>query len=74
MPFKSLVPRDPISLHVLSTHLQHLNEGNTQVEVCLISANQAQAEEETDWENSAEVDLAGHFDGFASIKEGRGLR
>lgn len=30
------------------SYLQHLNECNTQVEICLITADQTQAEEETD--------------------------
>jgi hypothetical protein len=57
-----------------ATHLQHLDKRNTEIQVCFISADQAQAEEETDWENGSEVDTTGHLDGFAAIEQSGGLR
>ena len=63
----------PFSL-VWRTNLQHLDKRNTEIQVCFIAADQAQAEEETDWENCSEVDATSHLDSFATIEEGRGLR
>jgi hypothetical protein len=61
-------------LRPMSTHLQHLNEGDAQIEIGLVSTDQAQTEEEADREDGAEVDLAGHLDSFASIEKSRGFR
>lgn len=55
-----------------ATHLQHLNKRNTEIQVCFISADQAQAEEETDGKNGSEVDTTGHLDGFATIEKSGG--
>lgn len=54
------------------THLEHLNEGNTQIQVSHIAADQAQTEEETDGDDSAQVDTAGHLHGFPAIEKGGG--
>lgn len=49
--------------------LEHLNEGNGQVEVSQVAANQTQTEEDTDRDNCAQIDAASHLDRFASIED-----
>lgn len=51
-------------------HLEHLDEGNGEVEVGQIAADQTQAEEDTNGDNCADVDPAGHLDRLAAIEEG----
>ena len=51
-----------------STHLEHLDEGNTEVQVGQVTANQTQAEEDTNGDDGTEVDPAGHLDGLSSIE------
>lgn len=53
-------------------YLQHLDERNAQVEVCLVTTDQTQAEEETDGQDSAQIDFASHLDRLSAIEEGRG--
>ena len=55
---------------IVGTDLEHLDESDTEIEVREVAADQAQTEEETDWDDSAEVDPTGHLDGFPAIKEG----
>ena len=52
------------------TYLQHLDKGHTQVQVCLVTADQTQAEEDTDGDDGTEVDPAGHLNSLASIEKG----
>lgn len=54
----------------MTTHLEHLNESHTQIQVCHITANQAQTEEQANRDDSAEVYAAGHFDGLSTIEKG----
>lgn len=42
------------------TYLEHLDKSNTQVQVCFVSTNQAQTEEDADRDNRAEVYAARH--------------
>ena len=49
-------------------YLEHLNESNTEVEVREVTADQTQAEEDTDGDDGTEVDPAGHLDGLSSIE------
>lgn len=58
-----------LTLHV--TNLKHLDEGNAEVKICEIAADQAQAEEEANRDNRTEVDTASHLDGFSPVKVGR---
>lgn len=51
------------------TNLEHLNEGNTEVEIGQVSADQAQAEEEANGHDSPEVDAPCHLDCLATVKE-----
>lgn len=44
----------------LLTYLDHLDEGNREVEVGQVSANEREGEEDTNWDNCAEVDSAVH--------------
>jgi hypothetical protein len=36
-------------------YLQHLDEGNTEVEIGQVTADERQAEHDTDWDNSTTV-------------------
>lgn len=45
-----------------SSHLKHLNKGDREVEVGQVTANQGQGEHDTDWDDSAQVDSASHWD------------
>jgi hypothetical protein len=51
------------------SYLEHLDEGNAQVEVSQVTADQAQTEEETDWDNGAEIDTARHLNRLTTIEE-----
>ena len=51
-------------------YLEHLNESNTEVEVREVTADQTQAEEDTDGDDGTEVDPAGHLNSLASIEKG----
>ncbi len=53
----------------MATHLEHLDERDTQVQVCQVSADQAQTEEQSNWHDSSEVYFAGHLHRFPSIEE-----
>jgi hypothetical protein len=52
----------------IQSYLQHLDERNAQEKIRLIAANQAQAEEEANRADGAQINLAGHFDSLPSIK------
>jgi hypothetical protein len=49
--------------------LEHLNEGNTEVQIGQVAADQTQTEEYTDRHNSAQIDTASHLDSLAAVKE-----
>jgi hypothetical protein len=51
-------------------NLKHLNEGDREVEVGQVAADQTQAEKDTNGDNCADVDPAGHLDRLAAIEEG----
>lgn len=51
------------------THLQHLDKGNTQVQVCHITADQTQGEEKANRYNSAQVDPSSHLHSLAAIEQ-----
>jgi len=51
------------------TYLEHLNESNTQVQISDVAANQTQTEEETDGDNSAQVDTTSHLDRLTAIEQ-----
>jgi hypothetical protein len=55
---------------VAPTYLEHLDESHTEVEVRLVTADQAGAEEEADGHNSAEVYAARHGDLFPRVEDG----
>ena len=42
------------------TYLEHLDKGNTQVEICLVTADQAHAEEDADGDNGSQVYTSSH--------------
>lgn len=52
----------------MQSYLEHLNEGNTEVQVGDVTANEGQREEETNWNNGPEVDSAGHWDLLARVE------
>lgn len=52
--------------------LEHLDEGNAEVEVGHVTANQAQTEHYTDRDDSAEVDTAGHLDLLTAVEDSSG--
>jgi len=43
------------------SHLEHLDEGNGEVEVCEVTADERQREHDTDWDDGAQVYSAGHW-------------
>ena len=52
-----------ISAHTATvywTYLEHLNKSNTQVQICFVTANQAQTEEDADGNDCAKVHAARH--------------
>ncbi len=51
------------------TYLEHLDECHTEVEVALVTADQAGAEENSDWNDSSEIDAGCHPDCFSAIEE-----
>jgi hypothetical protein len=55
---------------LVRTHLEHLNEGDTEVQVCLVTADQTQTEEETYGHNGAQVDFAGHGHLLSRVEDG----
>lgn len=52
-----------------SSGLEHLDEGNREVEICQVSADQTQTEKDTNGDDSAHVDARRHLDGLSAIKE-----
>ena len=50
------------------TYLKHLNKGNGKVEVRQIAAYQRKREHEADWDDSSEVQAAGHGDVLAGVE------
>ena len=57
-----------------TTDLEHLDEGNTQIQISHITADQTQTEEKTDRNNSTKVDTASHLHGLPSIEQSGGAR
>ena len=55
---------------LVRTHLEHLDEGDTEVQVCLVTADQTQTEEETNGHNGAQVDFAGHGHFLSRVEDG----
>ena len=53
------------------TNLEHLNEGDAEVQIGEVTADQAQAEEEADWDDGAQVDAPRHLDRFPAIEQCR---
>jgi hypothetical protein len=51
------------------TDLEHLNESNTEIQICEVAADQTQAVEEANRDNGAEINPASHLDGLPAIKE-----
>ena len=45
---------------VMAANLEHLNEGDTKIEVGKVAANQAQAEKCANWDNGSQIDTARH--------------
>lgn len=62
----SLLPFLPL---LACAYLDHLNEGNTEVEVGQVAADKTKTEEDTDRDNSAQVNATGHFNRLAAIEE-----
>ena len=55
---------------VVGAHLEHLDEGDTEVQVCLVTADQTQTEEETNWHDRTEVHLASHGHLLSRVEDG----
>lgn len=51
-------------------YLEHLDEGNAQVQVSLVAADQAQTEEDANWDNGTEIDATCHGHLLSRIKYG----
>ena len=60
----------PLSEDRLLTYLEHLNKGHTEVQICLVAANQTQAEKYSNWHDCAEVDTTSHGDLFTGVENG----
>lgn len=58
------IPTQP----VLLTNLEHLDKGDTEVEVGKVAADQAQAEEEANRDNRAKINTASHLDSLPPVK------
>ena len=58
------------AISTVCTYLDHLDESHTQVQVRLVTANQAQAEEEADGDNGSEVYASGHGDLLSRVEDG----
>lgn len=52
-----------------SSGFEHLDKSDAEVQVGDITADQTQTEEETDGDDSTEVDATSHLDGLAAIKQ-----
>lgn len=50
----------PEAMSLAGVYLQHLDERNTQIEVSHISADQTEAEEQANWQDSSRVSLTVH--------------
>ena len=53
----------------MPTDLEHLNEGHTKIQICQVAADQAQAEEQSNGNDSAQVHTTSHLDSLAPVKE-----
>lgn len=51
--------------------LEHLNEGNGEVEIGQVAADQTQAEEDTNGDDGSQVDATGHLDSLSAIEKSR---
>lgn len=50
-------------------HLEHLDEGDGEVEVGDVAANERQREHDTNGDNGAQVDLTGHGNLLARVED-----
>lgn len=53
----------------MGLYLEHLNQGNTEVEICLVAANKTDAVEDSDGDNCADIGANVHVDISAAVKE-----
>lgn len=51
--------------------LEHLNEGNGEVEIGQVAADQTQAEEDTNGDDGSQVDATGHLNSLSAIEKSR---
>lgn len=51
------------------TYLEHLDEGNAEVQVRDVSADEAQAEEDADRDDSPQIDAPRHLDRLTSVNK-----
>lgn len=51
------------------SYLQHLNESNTQVEISLIAADQAQTEEKAYGKDCSQIDFSSHLNSLAAVQQ-----
>jgi hypothetical protein len=58
------------SCHINFTYLEHLNKSHAQVQVGLVTADQAHAEEDTDGDNGPEVYAASHGHLLSRVEDG----
>ena len=49
--------------------LEHLDEGNREIEVCHVSANKTQTEEDTNGHDGSQVDAASHLDILTAVQD-----
>lgn len=57
----------------LWAYLEHLDEGYTEVEVCLIAADEACAIQNSDGNNGADIGVDSHVDILTTVQESSGL-
>ena len=66
---QSLAYVDSVAKRIFGTDLEHLDEGNAEIEIGEVAADQTQAEEETDRDNGAQIDLASHLNRLPAIEQ-----
>lgn len=54
-----------------STHLEHLDVGDTQIQIRRVAEDQTAAEEDTDGENGLDEHFLGHINVLGAVEQGR---
>ena len=59
----------PLSTFKVRTYLEHLNKSNAEIQIRLVSADQAQTEKEANGNNRAQVYSSRHFDRLPPVQQ-----